>query len=145
MITHGIWMLSAICCVLWMTEEDENILWRIQACQSVTSRKSLSLESGLILDCAQKTTLSLEVLLCHPWNLQSIRLNTSYKRRKKQFVDIFSIYVLIWIPMKKCEIITFHASISSRSNDQVWLIFWWGYAKEPQVPVAKNCLSISHP
>ena len=51
-ITHGIWMLSVICCVIWIAEEDENILWKIQACQSITSRKSLSLESGLILDWA---------------------------------------------------------------------------------------------
>ena len=87
-ITQSIWMLSIICFVLWITEEEENILWKIQACQSITSRKLLSLESGLILDWAWKTTLSLEVLLCHPWNLHSIRLNTSNKRKKKQFVDI---------------------------------------------------------
>ena len=137
-------MLSIICFVLWITEAGENIQWKIQSCQSITSRKLFSLESGLILDWAWKNTLSLEVLLCHPWNLQSIRLNTSYKPRKKQFVDIFSIYVVILISMKKCEISTFQASISSRSYGQVWLIIFWGYAEEPHVPVAKDRLSISH-
>ena len=50
-----------------------------------------------------QTPFFLEVVLRSPWNFNSIRLNTSNKRNKKQFVDIFSIYVVILISMKKVQ------------------------------------------
>ena len=86
----------------------------------------------------------LEVMVCHPSIFQSIRHNTYNKRTKKDWLYLMCICNNIDF-YEKVQNLHFSSVIIFQNSCTTMTDFLAVNAHKPQVPVAKDRLSISHP